>query len=62
MKSVTIVSRRSRACRLPIRNAMPFTVLVMIWIAAYFVVRIRDERKLQQEIDELNLIERENRE
>jgi len=47
--------------RVPLRNAMPFTVLVVIWIAAYFVVRMRGQRELQREIDELNDIERENR-
>ncbi len=35
--------------------------LVVIWIAAYFVIRMREQRELQREIDELNDIERENR-
>src|SRR5579872_6192837 len=42
-------------------NAMPFMVLVVIWIAAYFVIRMREQRELQREIDELNDIERANR-
>jgi hypothetical protein len=41
-------------------NAMPFMTLVVIWIAAYFVIRMREQRELQREIDELNDIEREN--
>jgi hypothetical protein len=42
-------------------KAMPFMTLVIIWIAAYFVIRMREQRELQREIDELNAIERENR-
>jgi Flp pilus assembly protein TadB len=42
-------------------NAMPFMALVVIWIAAYFVIRMRQQRGLQREIDRLNDIERENR-
>ncbi|MGI8744197.1 MAG: hypothetical protein ACR2NN_16810 [Bryobacteraceae bacterium] len=41
-------------------NAMPFIMLVVVWIAAYFVIRVRKQRELQREIDELNDIEREN--
>jgi hypothetical protein len=32
-----------------------------MWIAAVFVIRMRQERELQREIDELNEIERVNR-
>ena len=42
-------------------NAVPFMALVVIWIAAYFVIRMREQRELQREIDELNDIEKENR-
>jgi hypothetical protein len=42
-------------------NAMPFMTLVAVWIAAYFVIRVRQQRELQREIDELNDIEKENR-
>ena len=42
-------------------NALPFMALVVIWIAAYFVIRMREQRELQREIDRLNEIERENR-
>ncbi|MDQ2840393.1 MAG: hypothetical protein M3Y72_05000 [Acidobacteriota bacterium] len=41
-------------------NAIPFMTLVVAWIAAYFVIRVRQQRELQCEIDELNDIEREN--
>lgn len=41
-------------------NAMPFMTLVVIWIGAYFVIRMREQRQLQHEIEELNAIEREN--
>jgi hypothetical protein len=42
-------------------NAVPFMTLVVVWIAAYFVIRMREQRELQREIDLLNDIERENR-
>jgi hypothetical protein len=42
-------------------SAMPFMALVIIWIVWYFVVRVREQRELQREIDGLNDIERENR-
>jgi len=42
-------------------NMMPFLVLSVIWIVGVFVIRVRDQRELQREIDELNDIERENR-
>jgi 4-hydroxybenzoate polyprenyltransferase len=42
-------------------KAMPFLTLVVVWIVAYFAVRAWQQRELQQEIDELNEIERENR-
>jgi hypothetical protein len=42
-------------------KAMPFMTIIVVWIAAYFVIRARDQRRLQLEIDELNDIERENR-
>jgi hypothetical protein len=41
-------------------KAMPLITLVFVWIAAYFVIRMRQQRGLQREIDELNDIEREN--
>jgi hypothetical protein len=42
-------------------KATPFMILVVVWIAAYFfVIRVREQRDLQREIDELNDIEREN--
>jgi len=42
-------------------SAMPFMTIIVVWMGAYFVIRARDQRKLQREIDELNDIERENR-
>jgi hypothetical protein len=41
-------------------NAMPFMVVVVIWIATYFVTRMREQRELQREIDELDRVESEN--
>jgi hypothetical protein len=39
----------------------PFLTLTVIWIAAVFVIRIRQQRELQREIGELDEIERVNR-
>jgi hypothetical protein len=36
----------------------PFLTLTAIWIVSFFVVRMRAQRQLQREIDELNDIER----
>jgi preprotein translocase subunit YajC len=42
-------------------KGMPFVMLVIVWIAGYFfVVRLRQQREFQREIDELNTIEKEN--
>lgn len=41
-------------------NALPFMSLVVIWIAAFFVLRMRIQKELQREIDELNKIEKSN--
>jgi hypothetical protein len=42
-------------------NMIPFLAMVFIWIVSVFVIRIRDRRRLQREIDELSDIERANR-
>jgi hypothetical protein len=41
-------------------NGLPFLVLVVIWIVAYFIIRLREQRDLQRQIDELNDIEMES--
>jgi hypothetical protein len=41
-------------------KGMPLMTLIVLWIAAYFVIRMRQQRGLQREIDELDKIEREN--
>jgi hypothetical protein len=40
---------------------IPFLALVVIWLVGVFVIRMRDRRELQREIDELNDIERARR-
>lgn len=42
-------------------NGLPFLIAVVVWISAYFIIRAREQRDLQREIDELNHIEKENR-
>jgi hypothetical protein len=41
-------------------NMIPFLTLLVIWIVSIFFIRMRDQRELQREIDELNDIERAN--
>jgi hypothetical protein len=49
---------------MPLKDALlkmiPFLTLIVMWIAAVFVIRMRQQRELQREIDELNEIERAN--
>ena len=42
-------------------NVAPFFALLAIWCAVFFPMRRRNRRKLQQEIEELRVFERENR-
>jgi hypothetical protein len=39
-------------------NMIPFLTLVVLWLVGVFVIRMREQRELQREIDELNEIER----
>jgi FtsH-binding integral membrane protein len=41
-------------------NGLPFLILIVVWLVGYFIVRLREQRELQREIDELNDIEKEN--
>jgi hypothetical protein len=41
-------------------NGLPFLILVVVWIVGYFIVRLREQRQLQYEIEELNDLESDN--
>jgi hypothetical protein len=41
-------------------KALPFVTLVLVWIAGYCVLRMREQRQLQHEVDELQAIGKEN--
>lgn len=43
-----------------LRNGLPFVTLVGLWIVGYFVLRFREQRELDREIDELNDLARDN--
>jgi hypothetical protein len=47
---------------MPLKEALlkmiPFLALVVIWIVSFYAIRMRQQRELQREIDELNDIER----
>ena len=40
-------------------NGLPFLTLVIAWIVGYFVIRWREQRGLQRELDELASLQRE---
>jgi hypothetical protein len=42
-------------------KAMPFITLVIVWVGVYFAIRMREQRELKREIDELSEIEKANR-
>jgi hypothetical protein len=42
-------------------NGLPFLALVVVWILGYFVMRAMEQRELKRELDELNVLERDNR-
>lgn len=52
---------RGMAFERTLLNMIPFLTLVVAWIVGVFVIRMRERRELQREIDELNDIERENK-
>ena len=55
---LAMVSTRERGI---FPNGLPFLVLMVVWIVSWFVIRFREQRGLQREIDELKDIEMENR-
>ena len=56
--ALAMVSTRERGI---FPNGLPFLVLMVVWIVSWFVIRFREQRGLQREIDELKDIEMENR-
>jgi hypothetical protein len=56
--ALAMVSTRERGI---FPNGLPFLVLMVIWIVSWFVIRLREQRGLKREIDELKDIEMENR-
>jgi hypothetical protein len=39
---------------------LPFLIFVLVWIVGFFMVRLREQRQLQYEIEELNDLESDN--
>jgi hypothetical protein len=56
--ALAMVSTRERGI---IPNGLPFLIVLVVWIVSFFVIRLREQRELQREIDELKDIEMENR-
>jgi hypothetical protein len=44
-----------------IPNALPFLIVLVVWIVSFFVIRLREQRELQRELGELKDLEMENR-
>jgi hypothetical protein len=61
--ALVIVPELIKALRSPrlALNVLPVCVLLAIWLAIFFPLRKRRLQKLQQEIEELRVFERENR-
>jgi hypothetical protein len=55
------IGNRGMLLREALLNMTPFLTLIVIWIAAVFVIRMRQQRELQREIDELREIEKVNK-
>lgn len=55
--ALAMVSTRERSI---IPNGLPFLILMVVWIVSWFVIRLREQRGLQRQIDELKEIEIEN--
>lgn len=56
--ALAMVSTRERGM---FPNGLPFLILMAVWIVSWFVIRLREQRGLQREINELKDIELENR-
>jgi predicted membrane protein len=56
--ALALVSTRERGI---FQNGLPFLTLMVVWIVSFFVIRLREQRELQREIDELKDMEMENR-
>jgi hypothetical protein len=56
--ALAMVSTRERGI---IPNGLPFLIVLVVWIVSFFVIRLREQREIQREIDELKDIEMENR-
>jgi len=55
------ITNRGLSLQGTLRKMIPFLTLVVIWIVGVFVIRMREQRELRREIDQLNDIEKENR-
>jgi hypothetical protein len=44
-----------------IPNGLPLLIVLVVWLVSFFVIRSREQRELQRELDELKDLEMENR-
>lgn len=59
--AVLVIMQLAGGARCLFPNALPFLTLAVIWVAAYFSIRLREQRRLRREIEELDHLEMENR-
>jgi hypothetical protein len=57
---VLALARVGRGNRALFPNAIPFLALVIVWILGYFAARLREQRELKRELDELSVFQGEN--
>ncbi|MCU1324943.1 MAG: hypothetical protein JWN34_313 [Bryobacterales bacterium] len=55
--ALALVSTRERGI---FPDGLPFITLVIVWIVSWFVIRLREQRELQHEIEELKGMQMEN--
>lgn len=55
--ALALVSTRERGI---FPNGLPFLILMVVWVVSWFAIKLREERGLQREIDELKDFEMEH--
>lgn len=54
---IVVLVKMATGRGLPISRVLPFTILFIVWLISFFVLRSRDQKKLRREIDELRNVE-----
>jgi preprotein translocase subunit YajC len=54
---IVVLIEMARGWNKPVSAIMPFATLFVIWIILFFVLRSRNRKKLQREIEQLRNLE-----